>query len=88
MDEESYDADVPPLMGRDIQTGDTEARDARRGGRDESPPPPIPKLSPKYTVTNGTLDRTYDANATTTAELADVLYTLITDLKALRVGIH
>lgn len=34
-----------------------------------------------YTITNGTADRAYDANATTTAELADVLYTLITDLQ-------
>lgn len=30
--------------------------------------------------TNVTADRTYDANATTTAELADVLGTLIADL--------
>ena len=35
-----------------------------------------------YTITNGTTDRTYDANATTVEELADVLYTLISDLKA------
>ena len=33
-----------------------------------------------FTVTNLTLDRTYDANATSTAELADILGTLITDL--------
>ena len=35
-----------------------------------------------YTVTNLTTDRSYDANATSTAELADVLGTLIADLKA------
>ena len=35
-----------------------------------------------YTVTNGSTDRAYDANATTVDELADVLSTLITDLKA------
>lgn len=35
-----------------------------------------------YTVTNGAADRSYDANATTTDELADVLYSLISDLKA------
>jgi hypothetical protein len=35
---------------------------------------------PNYTVTNVTTDRTYDANATSTAELADVLGTLIADL--------
>ena len=34
-----------------------------------------------YTTTNVTTDRTYDANATTTDELADVLGTLIADLK-------
>jgi hypothetical protein len=34
-----------------------------------------------YTVTNGTTDRTFDANSYTTDELADVLYSLITDLK-------
>lgn len=33
-----------------------------------------------YTVTNLVTDRTYDADATSTAELADVLGTLITDL--------
>ena len=33
-----------------------------------------------YTMTNVTTDRTLDANSTTTAELADVLGTLITDL--------
>jgi len=36
---------------------------------------------PAYTVTNLTPDRTYDANATTVAELADVLGTLLSDLK-------
>lgn len=34
-----------------------------------------------YSVTNLTTDRTYDANATTVAELADVLGTLINDLR-------
>jgi hypothetical protein len=36
-----------------------------------------------YTVTNLATDRAYDANATTTAELADVLGTLIADLRTL-----
>lgn len=35
-----------------------------------------------YTPTNVTTDRTYDADATTTAELADVLGTLIADLQS------
>jgi hypothetical protein len=38
--------------------------------------------SSTYTVTNGTTDRTYDADATTVNELADVVATLIADLKA------
>jgi hypothetical protein len=36
---------------------------------------------PPYTVTNGTIDRTYDANASSVGELADVLYSLLKDLK-------
>ena len=35
-----------------------------------------------YTITNVTPDRSYDADATTTAELADTLGTLISDLRA------
>lgn len=34
-----------------------------------------------YTVTNGTTDRSFDADATSDAEIADVLATLISDLK-------
>lgn len=34
-----------------------------------------------YIVSNVTTDRTYDADSTTLAEVADVLGTLITDLK-------
>jgi|TARA_R110000824_G_scaffold401755_1_gene614911 hypothetical protein len=37
--------------------------------------------SARYTVTNVTPDRTFDANSTSTAELADVLGTLIDDLR-------
>jgi len=36
-----------------------------------------------YTVTNHVTDRAYDANSTTVAELADVLGTLITDLRSI-----
>lgn len=35
-----------------------------------------------YTVANVTTDRSYDANATTVDEIADVLGTLIADLKS------
>lgn len=38
----------------------------------------------KYTVTNGTVDRTYNADTVVVAELADIVYTLIEDLKAVR----
>lgn len=38
-----------------------------------------------YTVTNGTTDRTYDANATTLDELADIVSTLISDLRAAKI---
>lgn len=39
-----------------------------------------PKVRPTYTVTNLTVDRSYDANATTLDEIADVLGTLLSDL--------
>ena len=35
----------------------------------------------RYTVTNVTTDRTFDADSTSTAERADILGTLITDLR-------
>lgn len=41
-----------------------------------------PNLGSAYSVSNVTTDRTFDANSYTTDELADVLGTLITDLKA------
>lgn len=40
---------------------------------------------PVYTPTNVTIDRTYDADATSTAELADILGTLIADLQSKKV---
>ena len=43
--------------------------------------PNMPANKAEYTPSNVTLDRSYDADATTTAELADVLGTLIADLK-------
>jgi len=42
---------------------------------------PVARAS-AYTPTNVTTDRSYDANATSTDELADVLGTLISDLQA------
>ena len=44
-------------------------------------PHPNMRIDVTYTITNGSTDRTYDANATTVDELADILSTLITDLK-------
>ena len=43
---------------------------------------PSPDPSAAYAPTNVTPDRTFDANATTLDEIADVLGTLIADLKA------
>lgn len=42
----------------------------------------LPGTAETYTATNVTTDRAYDANATTLDELADVLGTLIADLRA------
>lgn len=39
-----------------------------------------PVAAQTYTVTNGVIDRSYNANSTTVAELADILYTLLQDL--------
>lgn len=41
----------------------------------------LTKVTSPYTVTNAATDRTFDANATTLDEVADVLGTLIADLK-------
>lgn len=48
---------------------------------DSTGAPAVGAPSPAYTVTNGTTDRTYDANSTTVNELADVLGTVISDLQ-------
>ncbi len=48
------------------------------GGWNSSPQ----KSSATFTATNVTTDRTFDADSTTVAELADVLGTLISDLKS------
>ena len=45
----------------------------------------IGSLSSAYTTSNVTTDRTYDANATTLDELADIVGTLIADLKTANV---
>ena len=48
----------------------------------EYPWPVAPGATQTYAITNVTTDRAYDANATTTDELADTLGTLIGDLRA------
>lgn len=54
-----------------------------------SPNTPHPQLSAisrgAYTVTNGTADRTYDADTVVVAELADVVYTILTDLQTIKI---
>jgi hypothetical protein len=58
----------------------------RANGTDIVPVGPMLPASPSaYTVTNGTLDRTYDADTVAVAELADIVYSLITDLKAAKI---
>jgi hypothetical protein len=42
-----------------------------------------PASRPDYTVTNGTTDRTFNANSTTIDELADVVSTVIADLTSI-----
>lgn len=42
--------------------------------------PRVPHYPPRYAVMNANMDRTFDANSTSTKELADVLATLIEDL--------
>lgn len=39
-----------------------------------------PAARPDYTTTNGSTDRTFDANATSVDELADIVHTVISDL--------
>lgn len=52
-----------------------------------NPNTPHPQLSAislgAYTITNGTTDRSYDANTVAVAELADIVYTMWTDLHAI-----
>lgn len=45
----------------------------------------LQNASPEYTPTNVVTDRSYDADATSVAELADVLGTLIADLQEKKV---
>lgn len=40
----------------------------------------VPRTAP-YTITNGVTDRSYNANATTIDELADIIFTLVSDLQ-------
>lgn len=53
----------------------------------QTPNIPHPQLSAisrgGYTITNGTTDRTYDADTVVVAELADIVYTMWTDLNAI-----
>lgn len=46
---------------------------------------PLPASPADYTVTNALTDRSYNANSTTTDELADVIATIIADLTELGV---
>lgn len=54
--------------------------DTTPGGVDAKTPSPTPTGLSPYTITNHTVDRTYDADASSVAELADVVGTLIKDV--------
>ena len=53
----------------------------------QTPNMPHPQLSAvsrgAYTITNGTTDRVYNADTVAVAELADIVYTIITDLQTI-----
>lgn len=66
-----------------IAAGTTPASKLRANGDGIAFNGQAPAARPDYTVTNHVTDRAYDANATTTDELADVLGTLIADLIAI-----
>ena len=55
----------------------------------QTPNMPHPQLSAisrgAYLVTSGVTDRAYDANTVVVAELADIVYTLITDLQTVQI---
>lgn len=70
-------ADAWACYGADIVAGNTAPHFKSEAGDVIK----LYKLSTGWSVTNGTTDRSYDADATSTPELADVLYTLIEDLK-------
>ena len=50
-----------------------------------TPHPELSNAGKVYTITNRTTDRTFDADSTSTAELADVLGTLILDLQEVKI---
>jgi len=63
----------------DIPT--TQPTDKSRTGVDRTPRSNIGTSFPPYDITNLNTDRTYDADLTSTGELADVLGTLIRDVQ-------
>jgi len=69
---------IPSIQSMDIHP--PEPTDPTRGGQDEVLHHTSSVELPAYTITNLTEDRTYNVNATTTAELGRVLGTLIGDL--------
>lgn len=67
---------VDAMLGQDVAPSDT-----TRGGRDEVSGVVRRTGVPPYAITNLTKDRTYDANATSLAELADIIGTFIRDVQ-------
>ena len=72
------DTDPIPATGRSYLASDTGVLSVWDGSVWREFVPVV--TGPSYTVTNGVVGRTYDANATTIDELADVLATVIADV--------
>lgn len=73
--------EVVPVINPATDLIPAEPTDRSRGGVDKLSRPGEDTDLPPYTITNLTTDRDYNANGSSTAELADVLGTLIGDLR-------
>lgn len=82
-DEASYEEQSPDEGFRtDASLPGPEAKDTSPGGADQPDGVNGFRPTPRYTITNLTTDRTYDANGSSVAELADVLGTFINDVNS------
>lgn len=75
--------DPDPVPDQNTHTGNWSAVISFNASEETPEPPPAPApvtVAGAFTIENLVTDRTYDANSTTTAELADVLGTLLVDI--------